>query len=100
MPKDFLWAGICQPDKGTIKGSWLIPSHLKDSQGHTTIVFYINKDGRSSGARIEASASSGNNALDIAALKAIMNSNPFPPLPKGYPGDHLGAKFVLSYNEP
>jgi|WetSurMetagenome_2_1015567.scaffolds.fasta_scaffold21947_2 TonB family protein len=86
--------------KERIKGNWLIPSHLKNSQGHTTIVFYINKDGRYSGARIEASASSGNNALDIAALKAIMDSNPFPPLPKGYPGDHLGAKFVLSYNEP
>ncbi len=86
--------------KERIKGRWFIPSHLKNSQGHTTIVFYINRDGRYSGARIEASASSGNNALDIAALKAIMDSNPFPPLPKGFPSDHLGAKFVLSYNEP
>jgi len=86
--------------KERIKGKWLIPSHLKNSQGHTTIVFYINRDGRFTDARIEASASSGNQSLDLAALKAIIDSNPFPPLPKGYPGSHLGAKFVLSYNEP
>jgi TonB family protein len=86
--------------KERIKEKWYIPSNLKNSQGHTTIVFYINKNGQYSGARIEASASSGNDKLDIAALKAIMDSNPFPPLPKGFPGDRLGAKFVLSYNEP
>jgi TonB family protein len=86
--------------KERIKGNWFIPSHLKNSQGHTTIIFYIGKDGRFSNARIEASASSGNASLDLAALKAIMDSNPFPPLPKGFPGDRLGAKFVLSYNEP
>jgi TonB family protein len=86
--------------KERIKGKWYIPSNLKNSQGHTTIIFYIGKDGRYSNARIEPSASSGNNSLNLAALKAIMDSSPFPPLPKNYPGDHVGAKFVLSYNEP
>jgi TonB family protein len=86
--------------KERIKGNWFIPSNLKNSQGHTTIVFYIGKDGRYANARIEPSASSGNTSLDLAALKAIIDSNPFPPLPKGFPGDHVGAKFVLSYNEP
>jgi TonB family protein len=86
--------------KERIKGKWYIPSNLKNSQGHTTIVFYIGKDGRYTNARIEPSASSGNNSLNLAALKAIMDSSPFPPLPKNYPGDHVGAKFVLSYNEP
>jgi TonB family protein len=86
--------------KERIKGNWYIPSNLRNSQGHTTIIFYIGKDGRFTNARIEPSASSGNTSLDLAALKAIMDSNPFPPLPKGFPGDHVGAKFVLSYNEP
>jgi TonB family protein len=86
--------------KERIKGKWFIPSNLKNSQGHTTIVFFIGRDGRFSNARIESSASSGNTSLDLAALKAIMDSNPFPPLPKGFPGDRIGAKFVLSYNEP
>lgn len=81
-----------------IKGKWFIPSNLRNSQGHTTVVFYINRDGRSMNARIVMG--SGNNSLDLAALNAVLESNPFPPLPKAFPGDHVGAKFVFSYNEP
>ena len=81
-----------------IKGKWFIPSHLRDAQGHTTVVFFINKEGRFTDARIVAS--SGSDSLDLAALNAVMASNPFPPLPKGFPGDHVGAKFIFSYNEP
>jgi outer membrane biosynthesis protein TonB len=43
---------------------------------------------------------SGSNSLDLAALSAIVGSNPFPPLPEGFPADRVGAKFVFSYNEP
>jgi len=83
--------------KERIKGRWLIPSNLKNSQGHTTLVFYIGKDGHFTSLHIVGS--SGNNSLDLAAMRAVMNSDPFPALPKGFPGDHIGAKFVLSYNE-
>ena len=76
-----------------VKGKWFIPSNLKNSQGQTTIVFYIEKDGRYTNARI--GASSGNSSLDFAALAAVIESNPFPPLPKGFPGDHIGVKLVL-----
>lgn len=81
-----------------IKQKWFIPSNLKDSRGQTTVVFYIGKDGRFTNAKIVSS--SGSNSLDLAALKAVIDSNPFPPLPNGFPGDRIGAKFVLSYNEP
>jgi TonB family protein len=81
-----------------IKGKWFIPSNLRNSQGHTTVIFYIDKTGRFMNARIVAS--SGSNSLDLAALNAVIESNPFPPLPEGFPGDHVGAKFVFSYNEP
>ncbi len=81
-----------------IKGKWFIPSHLRNSQGHTTVIFYIDREGRFTNARIVNS--SGSNSLDLAALNAIIESNPAPPLPKGFPGDHVGAKFVFSYNEP
>jgi TonB family protein len=84
--------------KERIKGKWYIPSNLKNSQGHTTIVFYIGRDGRYANLRIVAP--SGNSSLDLAAMKAVMDSEPFPALPRGFPGDHVGAKFVLSYNEP
>jgi TonB family protein len=80
-----------------IKGNWSIPSNLRNSQGRTTVVFFIDKDGRFTDARIVTS--SGSNSLDLAALNAVIGSNPFPPLPKGFPGEHVGAKFVFSYNE-
>jgi len=80
-----------------VKGNWMIPSNLRKSQGRTTVIFYIDRDGRSADARIVIS--SGSDSLDIAALSAILGSNPFPPLPKGFPGSRVGAKFVFSYNE-
>jgi protein TonB len=80
-----------------VKGNWSIPSNLRNSQGRTTVIFFIDKDGRFTDARIVSS--SGSSSLDLAALNAIIGSNPFPPLPKGFPGDHVGAKFVFSYNE-
>jgi TonB family protein len=81
-----------------IKGKWYIPSNLRNSQGHTTVIFFIDKEGRFTDARIVGS--SGSTSLDFAALNAIIESNPAPPLPKGFPGDRVGAKFIFSYNEP
>jgi TonB family protein len=83
--------------KERIKGNWNIPSNLQNFQGHTTVVFYIDKDGRYANARIVTS--SGSSSFDMAALAAVIDSDPFPPLPKGFPGNHIGAKFVLSWNE-
>jgi len=80
-----------------IKGNWFIPSNLRRSQGRTTVVFFIEKDGRYSNAHIVTP--SGSSSLDLAALNAIIGSDPFPPLPKGFPGDRVGAKFVFAYNE-
>ncbi len=81
-----------------IKGKWYIPSNLRNSRGNTTIIFYIDRDGQFMNARIVMS--SGSNSLDLAALNAVIESNPFPPLPEDFPGDHVGAKFIFSYNEP
>jgi TonB family protein len=83
--------------KELAKGNWEIPSNLRNSQGSTTILFYISKNGNSTGARIDVS--SGNLSLDIAALSAVLKSNPFPPLPVGFPADRVGVRFVFAYNE-
>lgn len=96
--KDFPLGEYANLIKERIERKWFIPSNLRNSRGQTTIVFYIGKDGRYRDCRIVTP--SGNTSLDLAALKAVMDSNPFPPLPKGFPGEHIGAKFVLSYNEP
>jgi TonB family protein len=76
---------------------WLIPSNLRTFQGSVTIVFYITKEGQVTGAKREVS--SGNDSLDISALSAVWESNPFPPLPRGFPAERVGARLVFAYNE-
>jgi hypothetical protein len=79
--------------KERVTGNWYIPSNLHNSDEYTTIVFYIDRNGQHFGTRIVDS--SGNNSLNITALNAIINSNPFPPLPSGFPGDHIGVKYTF-----
>ena len=58
-------------------------------------VFDINRDGQVS--RLAIERSSGNSYYDQAALRAITEANPFPPLPAEFPGQtlrvHLGFNF-------
>jgi TonB family protein len=79
--------------KQRVTNNWMITSRLRDSGGFTTIVFFIDRDGNNYDAHVVAS--SGNKSLDLTALNAILNSNPFPPLPQGFPGDHVGVKYVF-----
>src|SRR5207249_8629351 len=53
-------------------------------------VFDIGRDGRISGLAIEKS--SGNTYYDQAALRAITEAAPFPPLPAEFGGQALGVK--------
>jgi protein TonB len=80
-----------------IKGNWSIPSNLRNSQGRSSVIFYIDKTGRVSEIRVVSS--SGIQSLDLAALSSVFGSSPFPPLPQGFPGERVGAKFVFAYNE-
>lgn len=65
-------------------------------QGKLSIEFVILKDGKVSGMTLHTS--SGDVALDRAAWGSITNSNPFPPLPKEFPGQILGLRFYYFYN--
>jgi TonB family protein len=79
--------------KQRVTERWLIPSNLRDMEGHITIVFFIDRNGQNFDARIVES--SGNHSLDTTALSAIIRSSPFPPLPQGFPGDHIGVKYIF-----
>lgn len=65
-------------------------------QGKLSIEFIIQKDGKVSG--MVRHTSSGDVALDRAAWASITASNPFPPLPKEFPGQILGLRFYYFYN--
>ncbi|MDR0843112.1 MAG: TonB C-terminal domain-containing protein [Acidobacteriota bacterium] len=76
-----------------VRSKWLIPSNLKQFQRGTTIIFYIDRNGRCADLRV--ATSSGSKSLDLAALSAVTESDPFPPLPEGFPGERIGVRLVL-----
>ena len=84
-----------------VKANWynLMPPSVYppiSKQGKLTIEFVIQKDGKVSGMTLHTS--SGDVPLDRAAWGSITASNPFPPLPKEFPGQILGLRFYYFYN--
>ena len=77
-----------------IKAKWDIPSNLNDFKLKTIVFFRIDKEGRCINIRI--TSSSGYRSLDDAALSAVQKSDPFPPLPKGFPGEDIGVRVTLT----
>jgi TonB family protein len=57
------------------------------------ISFTISRDGSMSELRVEQS--SGYNSFDLAALRAVQNAAPFPPLPRAYKHDDLGVHLIV-----
>ena len=95
--RGFELSGYSQFIVDRIKENWLIPSIIRSDSGRTTILFYIEKDGQVTGIRVVMT--SGNKRLDNAALNSVLIAGPFPPLPRDFSGEHIGAKLVFSYNE-
>jgi TonB family protein len=59
-------------------------------------VFEISRDGQVS--RLAIEKSSGNSYYDQAALRAISEANPFPPLPAEFPGTTLRVHLGFNFN--
>jgi len=82
-----------------VRRNWysMIPVSARLGQkGRVVIVFEILKDGAVPELRLVGS--SGSDPLDRAAAGAIQASNPFPPLPEEFTGEHLVLQFIFLYN--
>jgi len=82
-----------------VRRNWysMIPVSAKLGQkGRVGIVFEIVRDG--SVPQLRLVASSGADPLDRAAVGSIRASDPFPPLPREFTGEHLVLQFVFLYN--
>ncbi|HOC92175.1 MAG TPA: energy transducer TonB [bacterium] len=64
-------------------------------QGRVDLSFRVAQDGRLMGASV--TSSSGNSALDEAALKAVNDAAPFPPIPKEAVMDSIQLTVSLLY---
>lgn len=70
---------------------WFRPQTARELT--TQIHFVIERDGRVHDAVIRIP--SGNGTFDRAALRAVMESSPLPPLPFGYEGTYLGVHLTF-----
>jgi len=78
-----------------IEGNWQ-PPFSGIGEEITTVYFRISREGEIEEVKIEKS--SGNFALDQAALRAVRSSNPLPPLPSGSGLETLGVHFDFVAN--
>ena len=83
---DFPYTLYIEQMKRTIGSHWLRPQ-IGDTAA--IIYFVIDRDGSMRDAKIETP--SGNGLYDRAALRAVLESSPLPPLPFGYNGTYLGV---------
>ncbi|HEY2739449.1 MAG TPA: TonB family protein [Thermoanaerobaculia bacterium] len=74
-----------------IDANWTRPS--LGSGVYAIITFHIQRDG--SLADLRVGQSSGYNSFDLAALRAVQNAAPFPPLPRAYNHDDLGIHLIV-----
>ncbi len=67
-------------------------------RGKVSIVFSITREGKVD--KLVYNEQSGIDSYDRAAVAGISMSNPFPPLPGAFKGDHIAVQFNFAYNTP
>jgi TonB family protein len=82
-----------------VRQNWelFIPESARmGKKGKLAIEFAITKGGQVAGMKLVATSDDA--ALDRAAWSAIVQSNPFPPLPSEFTGPYLSLRFRFYYN--
>ena len=96
LTEDFPFAFYVRQMKFKIASNWRVPGSKKEE--HVCWVgFKVDRGGRIFDIAVETS--SGNLLFDQAAQRAVVMSNPLPPLPNGFKKSHLGVSFSFSYVE-
>lgn len=88
---DFPYTVYIDRMKNLIGSRWLRPQVANVTTA--TVHFTIDRDGSIRDATVEMA--SGNGTFDRAALRAVLESSPLPPLPFGYSGTYLGVHLTF-----
>ncbi len=91
LDADFPYTIYIERMKSLIGQRWLRPQVGNGTV--VTISFTIDRDGAIRDAKNEIS--SGNGTFDRAALRAVLEASPLPPLPFGYNGTFLGVHLTF-----
>lgn len=76
-----------------IRRQWVLPEYLKAQRLETTLVVVVRRDGKVLELRVEKS--SGNEAYDESARRAVRKADPLPPFPAIYSPaqEEIGLRF-------
>jgi TonB family protein len=88
---DFTYAYYLDRLLSLIDAQWARPA--MGSGVKAVIFFRIGRDGKMTELQVEQS--SGYNSFDLAALRAVQNAAPFPPLPRAYKHEDLGVHLIV-----
>lgn len=89
-----IFGGYMRNMQKKIKLNWNPPHGTFSNK--VVLVFKINRDGKVPDYKVLNS--SGDNAVDSAAIDALLKSAPFEPLPSGYKGQNVQVQFAFDYN--
>jgi protein TonB len=75
---------------------WIVPANTESNRA--IVLFEIGRDGHIAKPIVEQS--SGSALHDLAALRAITEASPFPPLPQEFPARSLRVHFGFEVATP
>jgi TonB family protein len=83
--------------RNKVSSNWSPPAGIatQTTRARAVAYFKILKNGKIADLKVETA--SGIVLFDQSALRAILRSEPFPPLPGGFPGGSLGIHFGFEY---
>jgi TonB family protein len=92
--EDFPFAYYLTTVKRKVAANWQVPGTSREAV-HCRVYFRITRSGAIESPAVETS--SGNFLFDQAALRAVVQANPLPPLPGGFGDEYLGVHFSFAY---
>jgi len=92
---DFPFTYYLRQIQQKVSEKWVPPARGSESGNRVVVLFEIERDGQVRTSKIERS--SGNAIYDNSALRAIMDANPFPELPREFPSHSLRIHFGFDF---
>lgn len=80
-----------------VKRNWFVPQAAMIMKGHVVITFNVHRNGALTD--IDVKKPSSIESFNLAAVNALMSSNPTQPLPPEYPSDSAFFTVTFLYNE-
>lgn len=93
--QDFPFAYYLVTMKRKIAALWRVQGASSSEPRYCRVNFRVGRNGSIQSPSIEMS--SGNFLFDQAALRAVVQASPLPPLPGGFADDYLGVHFSFAY---